>query len=567
MHGVRVKKFPQYKAKLAAMASLDEDSPITSLPTNKFIRFWARRGAQLVLSALREYQSEGGAAVNGEGGEGGEGQGDSEGGGTEVGEGEGEGGGAGGGGEDGDSGEGTSPGAKLPLRLGGLVSSLLCNKGRLERGEWKTWQYSGGGCKCGGSCHAARAYLRWPDGLPLVCYASGHVHGTVAIHTAVVEWACNHDPAFKADYERAVAEREEAAKQRKEGGMQAAGARDMRQATARGVTAASDEDNNIELGTEAPQRGNKQPKPGSKSRRQLTDAEAAEVVATYKEKRAAGLKNKEVWPAINAALGKDWSRNKMEAAAKAARIWTQDRRGPKSKRNDDLEEEDAQDSEGGEWTQQTGDTSGGFEQEEGGEEEAGSAGRVEARPSSSGGGAGGGAGGRGAGEPERGPGEPAAVEGAAGRPAGKSRGGRRGGGGASGGGDAGEPAAVEGAAGRPAGKSRGGRRGGGGASGGGDAGEPAAVEGAAGQPAGKSRGGRRGGGGASGGGDAGEPAAVEGAAGQPAGKGRRGRGGASSGGDVGERGAAAPHTSPRRPRANRAANYSSVIAAELGRYE
>lgn len=31
--------------------------------------------------------------------------------------------------------------------------------------------------------------------------------------------------------------------------MQAAGARDMRQATARGVTAASDEDNNIELGT------------------------------------------------------------------------------------------------------------------------------------------------------------------------------------------------------------------------------------------------------------------------------------------------------------------------------
>eukprot|EP00198_Chlamydomonas_reinhardtii_P005689 XP_001695025.1 predicted protein [Chlamydomonas reinhardtii] len=228
MHGVRVKKFPQYKAKLAAMASLDEDSPITSLPTNKFIR--------------------------------------------------------------------------------------------------------------------------WPDGLPLVCYASGHVHGTVAIHTAVVEWACNHDPAFKADYERAVAEREEAAKQRKEGGMQAAGARDMRQATARGVTAASDEDNNIELGTEAPQRGNKQPKPGSKSRRQLTDAEAAEVVATYKEKRAAGLKNKEVWPAINAALGKDWSRNKMEAAAKAARIWTQDRRGPKSKRNDDLEEEDAQDSEGGRQT-------------------------------------------------------------------------------------------------------------------------------------------------------------------------------------------------------------------------
>ena len=49
------------------------------------------------------------------------------------------------------------------------------------------------------------------------------------------------------------------------------------------------------------------------------------MVATYKEKRAAGLKNKEVWPAINAALGKDWSRNKMEAAAKAARIWTQGR--------------------------------------------------------------------------------------------------------------------------------------------------------------------------------------------------------------------------------------------------
>jgi hypothetical protein len=47
------------------------------------------------------------------------------------------------------------------------------------------------------------------------------------------------------------------------------------------------------------------------------------VVAVYKEKRAMGMANKEVWQQINAALGQTWAKSKLLQAVKAANVWAE----------------------------------------------------------------------------------------------------------------------------------------------------------------------------------------------------------------------------------------------------
>jgi hypothetical protein len=231
MHGVRARKFPQYRARLAAMpAGL---AGPTILPLNKFMRKWARQAAHVVmfkaLQGARTAMAEGAAAegAEGEGAEaegsaaGGSKAGGSEAGGSESGGSEAGGSEAGGsesaGGSEAESydanREGSSGGqisdggcvsAPKERCLGGAVSGLLCNKGYVKLGAWKTWQYSHGRCKCGGACHDARAHLRWPDHLPLVWYNTNFFEGSIAINKGVVEWACAHDQTFKTAYERCV---------------------------------------------------------------------------------------------------------------------------------------------------------------------------------------------------------------------------------------------------------------------------------------------------------------------------------------------------------------------------